>query len=99
MVGTAIDLTGKRFGALVALRREGLSERRYVTWVCRCDCGRECRVDSGRLKDGSVTSCGCNKKGPDVCLFNDGVICETKSPCVKCSWNPAVEERRKENRK
>ena len=56
-----IDLTGKKYGNLTVLRRvEGQS--RYLTWECQCDCGNIVRVDSRRLRSGSITNCGCIKK-------------------------------------
>lgn len=55
-----LDLTGRRFGRLVALaptprRTDGGS----VVWQCRCDCGRETEVSARRLSRGKVRSCGC----------------------------------------
>ncbi|WP_288439497.1 hypothetical protein [uncultured Bifidobacterium sp.] len=45
------DLTGQRFGRLVALRYAGPS--RYAKggaeWECRCDCGNLARVPSASL--------------------------------------------------
>ena len=51
------DLTGQRFGRLVAKTkwREG---RRYV-WRCRCDCGNEADVRVDQLTRGVTKSCGC----------------------------------------
>lgn len=56
-----IDLTGKRFGALVVLRPAAGDERQYgrPTWICRCDCGKECAVLGDYLRRGIRTSCGC----------------------------------------
>lgn len=58
------DLTGKRFGRLVAL--EPTKERRNyrVVWRCRCDCGRDYQVATQSLLDGGTTSCGCRGRGP-----------------------------------
>ena len=54
------DLTGKRFGRLIAV---GLAARKYrngrVTWKCRCMCGRIAYVTTSNLKRGGVKSCGC----------------------------------------
>lgn len=33
-----------------------------VKWLCICDCGQECYVDSSRLKSGLAKSCGCLSK-------------------------------------
>lgn len=52
-----IDLTGQRFGRLVALGIAGRDNG--VIWRCRCDCGQEHRAKAGHLRSGSVVSCGC----------------------------------------
>ncbi len=55
----AADLTGKRFGKLLAL--EATVQRRHgrLVWKCRCDCGRETEVPSSQLISGYTKSCGC----------------------------------------
>lgn len=57
----AEDLTGRRFGALIVLRRGENDPHGRVRWVCRCDCGKECVVSSERLKSGRTRSCGCQR--------------------------------------
>ena len=52
-----IDLGGKRFGRLVAQRREYGTKR--VSWRCLCDCGRECVVNGDVLRASRQISCGC----------------------------------------
>lgn len=59
------DLTGSKFGKLTVV---GFSHtKRYskctkVFWKCKCECGNECVVESGKLKSGHTKSCGCAKK-------------------------------------
>lgn len=55
-----IDLTGVRFGRLVASECVGRKGRQPV-WRCRCDCGEEITVAAGDLKrkHGPTNSCGC----------------------------------------
>lgn len=48
------NLTGQRFGGLVAVEYVGNSR-----WRCRCDCGQETVVLSGNLTRRHTTSCGC----------------------------------------
>ncbi|WP_010050465.1 MULTISPECIES: AP2 domain-containing protein [Lactobacillales] len=58
-----LDLTGQRFGRLVAIRDSG--ERgiaREVLWECKCDCGEISFVRSGSLRSGNTESCGCLSK-------------------------------------
>lgn len=54
------DLTGQRFGRLVAVEYAGNSR-----WRCRCDCGGETMVLTGNLTHGHTTSCGC-ARGPGI---------------------------------
>lgn len=36
------DLTGKRFGRLVVLRKDYYNEKQHQTsWWCKCDCSSE----------------------------------------------------------
>jgi hypothetical protein len=56
-----VDLTGQRFGYLVALRRDGLLRTPYsriALWRCRCDCGREITTWGKKLRRGKKKSCG-----------------------------------------
>ncbi len=56
------DLTGQRFGKLIALECVG---RRVsdgsAYWRCACDCGRFTVTSSNKLLQGKTTSCGCRK--------------------------------------
>lgn len=52
------DLTGKRFGRLVAIEDVGSRRKRRV-WKCMCDCGNEVLVESTSLIQGNTRSCGC----------------------------------------
>lgn len=56
-----IDMTGKKIGKLTVLRREGITENRIVTWLCRCDCGNEICARGDFLRRGIRTHCGCIK--------------------------------------
>lgn len=58
----AVDLTGLRFGKLVAVRNTGKKRVRSFLWECRCDCGGVKLATSGELKPGNVKSCGCMQK-------------------------------------
>lgn len=59
-MGSGNDLTGQRFGKLVALSRtEKRMDSGSVVWKCRCDCGKLAEVSARRLIRGKVRSCGC----------------------------------------
>lgn len=52
------DLTGQRYGRLVALSRESpIGEK--ARWFCRCDCGAQRVVLAVNLRQGRTQSCGC----------------------------------------
>lgn len=57
-----IDLTGERFGRLVAISRAENSSTGRPRWQCVCDCGNEKPVLAGSLRRGNTTSCGCAKR-------------------------------------
>lgn len=51
------DITGQRFGKLVA--REIAARGKQVKWLCVCDCGARKVVPSADLVKQNVKSCGC----------------------------------------
>lgn len=55
----ALDLTGQRFGKLIAIQKLP-SRNKKTYWLCQCDCGKQTEVQTCHLVDGSTTSCGCN---------------------------------------
>jgi hypothetical protein len=61
-MGTFTDITGKRFGRLVALRCLGTSSTKQLVWEFQCDCGNRCSTKSLRVKSGHTRSCGCLHK-------------------------------------
>ena len=52
-----LDLTGQKFSRLTALEPTRLANR--TAWICMCDCGNRCTVDTGNLRAGYTKSCGC----------------------------------------
>lgn len=62
------DITGRRFGKLVALEYVGSSRsasgnRGYSIWLCKCDCGGTYVATAHSLQRGSTKSCGCLPRG------------------------------------
>ena len=54
------DLSGQRFGRLVALEPTGERSAKGTTvWRCRCDCGKTTIVGQTPLLSGKTRSCGC----------------------------------------
>jgi len=54
------DLTGQRFGRLVALAPH--RSRGGLRWRCRCDCGAEKYIATRSLTSGAQVSCGCYQR-------------------------------------
>ena len=62
-MGRKIDLTGQRFGRLVAIRENGeRTSAKEVFWECKCDCGEISVVSRSHLRSGNTKSCGCLNK-------------------------------------
>lgn len=54
----ANDLTGKRFGRLNVIKRNG-TKSNFAAWLCKCDCGNTTVVIGRNLITGNTKSCGC----------------------------------------
>ena len=62
MVKRYKDITGKRFGRLVAQKYAYTDQgHRTAVWLCKCDCGKNVYVRSDSL-NGGTKSCGCLQK-------------------------------------
>lgn len=55
----ARDITGQRFGKLIALGPVGVASDRSMLWVCQCDCGKTATTSTAHLSSGHTKSCGC----------------------------------------
>ena len=56
--GPAKNLTGRRFGKIVALKSTLERKNGNVIWECKCDCGNMFQALSHNLIRGSYKSCG-----------------------------------------
>lgn len=59
-INLRIDITGKRYGMLVALSLAYVKNQSCV-WLCKCDCGNETTARVGTLTMGRKLSCGCKE--------------------------------------
>ncbi len=61
------NLTGQRFGMLVAVRVVSQTNECRAIWLCRCDCGKTVKRRSGHLtgnqRNNTRASCGCGPTG------------------------------------
>lgn len=65
-----IDITGHRFGRLVAIQYA--ESKNGARWLCVCDCGKETITSTRSLRYGSTKSCGCGSKEQAVANTNLG---------------------------
>ena len=60
------DLTGLRYGKLIAIKTTGKTANGAYIWLCKCDCGNETTVSAAHLlRKRPTRSCGCLKKTND----------------------------------
>jgi hypothetical protein len=76
------DLTGQRFGQLVAI--EYIKSSKRSKWLCVCDCGKETNVITDNLTRGHTTSCGCIRPKALLKAVTKHEMCHTK---VYHAWN------------
>lgn len=75
------DITGMRFGRLIALSIAGRDTFGRVTWFCQCDCGKKITVFSSNLVRGNTKSCGCLRE--EKRLGNDYNFKHGHSKCAR----------------
>lgn len=57
------DLTGKTYGYLTVIKRDGLDNtKKNSTWLCECKCGKRTIVSRVSLTSGHTVSCGCRQR-------------------------------------
>lgn len=57
-----IDVSGKKYGRLFAIKKIGISKCGNIVWQCVCECGRRLDIRSSLLINGNTKSCGCFQK-------------------------------------
>lgn len=69
----ALDITGQRFGTLLAIN--SYRDKGKLKWVCLCDCGNSVYTNVGSLRCGNTTNCGCNRKVKTALLkYSHGMV-------------------------
>ena len=62
LAGRSLNLSGQRFGNLIAVKPTEMRRNSSVVWECICDCGNHKFVTASQLCAGQVKSCGCLRK-------------------------------------
>ena len=86
------DLSGIRFGRLVALEYAGNDVANKVLWRCGCDCGGVKVTRAENLSKGSTNSCGClaNEQKKAAAQMRDHEFTRTKWPVEYRAWNAMI---------
>lgn len=88
--GLSKDITGKRFGRLVAINRAGHifgNSWKRTAWMFKCDCGKIAKLSTNAVVRGNTKSCGCLKseKFPGINIRH-GYSFRNKRHPVYCRW-------------
>jgi hypothetical protein len=65
------DITGQRYGKLVAIKYTGEIKNHSAVWECKCDCGNSVEVKVKHLLSGATRSCGCLKSESHIKDLSD----------------------------
>ena len=65
-MGKRKDITGQRFGKLLAIKPIRKSNQNCWLWLCKCDCGNETLTSVNNLTSYNSTSCGCSRIKNDL---------------------------------
>lgn len=90
-MGQKLELTGQRFGRLVAVAEAGHNRHGQYLWEFRCDCGNRTTIVGSRVKLGYTQSCGClsphSEIIPGIGLYNRR---EANEPTYNC-WHSMLD--------
>ena len=90
-----LDLTGQRFGRLVALEYDEAQSKIVgrSCWRCQCDCGNSAIVVTNLLTSGHTQSCGCLQR-EHTSRLGASVGVENGKAQSKYDWNVKVSGKR-----
>ena len=52
---------GDKFSKLTVIGFVGVNKKKKRVWLCRCECGKEIQVHTGKLTSGHTKTCGCTR--------------------------------------
>ena len=81
-----VDITGKRFGRYIVIRKTNQRKNGGVVWECRCDCGETRFNRTADLTTGRSQSCGCRTREAarkNAPLGKHGLKTADKNNCVE----------------
>ena len=81
------NISGRRFGWLVAEKISHQDKYGYYHWHCKCVCGDEIVVRGSSLRQDLTTNCGCMRKKSCSIVPTIKVACLKPISCFKKSWS------------
>lgn len=63
------DITGQKFGRLMAISFSHQNDRHQSFWNCLCDCGNHTVIQGYSVTSGKTKSCGCSKQRINYTIF------------------------------
>lgn len=79
-----LDISGNRYGRLVAISPQGKKSNGRTVWKCKCDCGNISYVDVSLLRNGHTQSCGCYKQ---ECLVKNATTHAHRNTRLYTIWS------------
>lgn len=81
---TAVDLSGMRFGRLIAVEpTERRDSKGSIVWKCLCDCGNTFETVEDALASGNTVSCGCRREEVQGIFGSGEYLTRVDRTCVE----------------
>lgn len=94
-----IDMTGERYGRLVAIDWDHRDSSGHAHWRFACDCGGETVAHGGNVRAGRTTSCGCvHREMSAARLTVHGARASRRHPATYRAWQQMNAEERTDRR-
>ena len=81
------NITGKRFGRLIAVKPTEKRHNSEIVWHCLCDCGNTAYIMRSDLTSGNTKSCGCLRRE----------MMATRVGPLSYNWDPNLTEAEREH--
>jgi len=93
------ELTGKRFGKLIATSKTNNRKHGSIVWECQCDCGNLTKVTAQHLLANDTKSCGCwRREAPKITKRTHGDTRDGKRTKLYQVWGSMIQRCTNPNR-
>ena len=95
--GRKQNISGLKFGKLLAVKEFGRNDRNQILWECLCECNKTHYATASDLNYGKVKSCGCYKR--EVSRQTYLKLSEIQKGINHPSYNPNLTEKDRKYRR